>query len=137
MKSTDIRLMVQDEGVETVEKVINKQSDKFLRDILKRVVSKIWYRSFTYFSWNKATEDEIKLIGEIFTELEKEDYSYSVYIQSPFLEKNLNIQCASRNRDYVFVPNAEGAAILGHSGRLLANYLRHADERNFEEKEYE
>ncbi len=110
MQSTDIRLVVQNEGVETVEKVINRQTDDYLKDILKRVVSRNWFRSFTYFSWNEATEDEIKLIGKIFTELEREDYSYSVYIQSPFLEKKLNIQCSNRHRDYVFVPNAQGAA---------------------------
>lgn len=137
MQSTDIRLIVQNEGIETINKIINKQTNEYLRDILNRVVSKIWFRSFTYFSWNEATEDEIKLIGDIFTGLEKEDYSYSVYIKSPFLEKKLNIQCANRDRNYVFVPNAEGASILGHTGKLLLNYLRHADERNLEEKEYE
>ena len=60
MQSTDIRLIVQDEGIETVKKVINRQEDEYLRDILKRVVSKIWFRSFTYFYWNEATENEIE-----------------------------------------------------------------------------
>ena len=137
MQSTDIRLIVQDEGIETVKKVINRQEDEYLRDILKRVVSKIWFRSFTYFYWNEATENEIKLIGEIFTELEREDYSYSVYIQSPFLEKKLDIQCPNRDREYIFVPNAKVAVGLEHTGKILFNYLRYADERNFEEKEYE
>ena len=82
MQSTDIRLIVQDEGIETVKKVINRQEDEYLRDILKRVVSKIWFRSFTYFYWNEATNWR-----DFYRIRKRRLFIFSLYTKSIFRKK--------------------------------------------------
>lgn len=85
-------------------------------------------------------EKEIELIKEFLSQLQLDDYAYSVYIKSPLLEKDINQTHTNHNRKYVFVPNAKMASNLAegkNSDKKLARYFQYAEEINNEEKEYE
>ncbi|MCI9039061.1 MAG: hypothetical protein HFJ29_04210 [Clostridia bacterium] len=131
---------MQNEGLKVIESIVEKQTDVALKKILTRVENKIELNSFTSLSWDMINIKEIELIKEIIKQLELNDYSYSVYIKSPLLNKDINQSYTSYNRKYVFVPNAKMASSfieLRNSDKLLTRYFQHAEEINNEEKEYE
>lgn len=137
MQSTTIILIVQNEGINFIEKLAKEQSEEYILNILKKATDRINLSSITYLSWNEATKDEIDAIEDISLKIEKEDYSYSLYVESPHLKKPFYTHNANYFGKYVFVPSAKGAKTVSEDSRLLNNYLNYADNRNSKEIEYE
>ena len=135
INSTDIRLILQNEGMEFLDLIVREQSNLDLANILNSAETKIELSSLTYFGWNKANEDEIKLIKEFSTQ--NKDCSYSLYIKSPFLKEDLNLQYINKTREYVFIPDAKNTISLDYHGKQLTSCLRYANDINCEDKEYE
>ncbi len=137
MQSTNIILIIQNEGINFIEQFAKEESEEYILDILNKATNRINLSSITYISWNEATKDEIDAIEDISLKIEKEDYSYSLYIESPHLDKPYNAHNTNYFGKYVFVPSANGAKIIADDSRLLSNYLNYADDKNSKEIDYE
>lgn len=137
MQSTNIILITQREGIDYIEKFAREQSEKYILDILNKARNRISLNSITYIDWNESTKDEIDAIKDISLKIEKENYCYSLYIESPHLDKNYIKHYTNYFDKYVFVPSARGAKVLSDNNRLLSNFLNYADSRNSKEIEYE
>lgn len=137
MQSTNIILIIQNEGINFIENLAKEQSEEYILDILKKATDRINLSSITYFSWNEATKDEIGAIEDISLKIEKEDFSYSLYEESPHLDKPYYVSNTSFLKKYVYVPSAKGANAISDNNKLLMSYLNYADNKNVKEIEYE
>lgn len=137
MQSTNIILIIQKEGIEYIEKFAREQSKKYILDILNNARNRINLTGITYIDWNEANKDEIDVIKDISLKIEKENYSYSLYIQSPQLDKHYIMHYTNGLNENVFVPSALGAKAFFENNYLLSSFLHHADSRNSKEIEYE
>jgi len=125
--TTEIRLVVQNEGLEIINNIVKSQKDIFLSNMLNRVTNRIDLNSITYLAWDYAKDNEANLINEILTELEKQDFSYSVSMSKPF--KSLDAKYMNR-KEYMLIPYARSAKDFEGYGQALYNYLHYADEVN-------
>lgn len=130
MLTTEIRLVIQSEGMKVMNDIVKNQKDNFLASILNRSINRIDLKSIIYFAWDYATESEVNLINEILKELEKQDYSYSVSMSKAFKWLDMNYM---NTKKYMLVPYAKSAKNFENCGAALYNYLKYADEMNIKE----
>lgn len=127
MITTEIRLVVQNEGLEIINNIVKSQKDVFLSNMINRVTNRINLNSITYLAWDYAKDNEVELINEILTELENQDYSYSVNMSKPFKWLDANYM---NKKEYMLIPYAKSAKDFEGHGQALYNYLHYADEVN-------
>lgn len=127
MLTSEIRLIVQNEGLEIINSIIKNQKDEFLSNILNRTTNRIDLKSITYFVWDYAKEKEVNLIKKILKEIEKQDYSYSISISKPF--KWIDIKYMNKKR-YIFIPCAKSTIDYENNEQGLYNYLDNSDKLN-------
>ena len=127
MLSSEIRLIVQNEGLEIIDSIVKNQKDVFLSNMLKRTTNRIDLKSITYLVWEYAKEKEVNLIKKILKEIEKQDYSYSISISKPF--KWMDIKYMNKRR-YIFIPCAKSTIDYENNEQGLYNYLDNSDKLN-------
>jgi len=125
--TSEIRLIVQSEGLEIINNIVKSQKDIFLSNMLNRVTNRIDLNSITYLAWDYAKEKEVNVIKKILKEIEKQDYSYSISISKPF--KWIDIKYMNKKR-YIFIPSAKSTIDYENNEQGLYNYLNDSDKLN-------